>query len=92
MIFTEYGKMVKILNSSSKNTIDPHKIGLEAANLWYETLKCAIFDEVRKQRPEFTDQEIFRGLEDGRIKVTCARNSNWPFGKPYIPPVVKIET
>jgi hypothetical protein len=90
-MFTEYGKLVKILNSRSKNAIDPHKIGLEAANLWYETLKCAIFDEVRKQRPEFTDLEILRGLEDGRIKVACARNSNWPFGKPYIPPDVKIE-
>ena len=89
MIFDE--ETAKVLNSCSKNTIDPHKIGLEAANLWYETLKCAIFDEVRKQRPEFTDMEILKGLSDGQIKITYARNSNWPFGKPYIPPVVKIE-
>jgi hypothetical protein len=27
-MFTEYGKLVKILNSRSKNAIDPHKIGL----------------------------------------------------------------
>lgn len=54
-------------------------------------LKAMIVDEVHKYRPEFTEKEIFDGLASGRIKITVARHSNWPFGSPMIPPKVEIE-
>ena len=59
--------------------------------LMIDVIKNAICDEVQKIRPEMSEKEILKGLEDGRIKITCARNSNWPFGKPFIPPKIEIE-
>lgn len=67
------------------------EIGHEIGRLWIETLKNAICDRVKCERPEMSDKEILKGFEEGRIRLICARNSNWPFGKPYLPPIVEFD-
>lgn len=87
----EKPKLDRIELKKDLKMLSDAEIGHEIGRLWAETLKNAICDRVRLERPEMSEKEILKGLEEGRIRLICARNSNWPFGRPYLPPVVVFD-
>lgn len=47
--------------------------------------------EIRKYAPNLTNEQIEEGLKTHKIRIIYARGSNWPFGKPAIPPKIVFE-